>query len=327
MPEQSEVTAMERAGPREMALTGRMTVNQVEEALKEYLELQRRLDKLMPDQIIEIQIGKNKQRFRKKGYWRAVKKWAQLDVQIAREERIEHGEDWGYLVTVRVTAPNGQAEDGDGSCMASEKFVYLKDRDSWTPQDWDRWRQNGKCGKPKLVLDKDGNPIVNKIKTSENATIHNVRAHAITRAKNRAIADLVGFGEVSAEEIDPRKYERDEHHQSNSQQSRSRSNNNDPWNRSIWKELLQSLPQEQAHELWNRAAEHAGFKASDRATKKQREEFISFIRAELAAIKEQERHSLQSDETPPPESIPDDDRGDAWEAPGDDHVGEDGGAQ
>ena len=33
------------------------------------------------------------------------------------------------------------------------------------------------------------------------ATDHNVRSHAITRAKNRAISDLVGFGEVSAEEI------------------------------------------------------------------------------------------------------------------------------
>jgi hypothetical protein len=32
-------------------------------------------------------------------------------------------------------------------------------------------------------------------------TVHNVRAHAHTRAKNRAIADLVGFGEVSADEL------------------------------------------------------------------------------------------------------------------------------
>ena len=38
-------------------------------------------------------------------------------------------------------------------------------------------------------------------KSEDQQTIHNVRAHAITRAKNRAILDLVGFGEVSAEEI------------------------------------------------------------------------------------------------------------------------------
>jgi len=33
------------------------------------------------------------------------------------------------------------------------------------------------------------------------ATVHNVRAHAATRAINRAISNLVGFGEVSADEI------------------------------------------------------------------------------------------------------------------------------
>ena len=33
------------------------------------------------------------------------------------------------------------------------------------------------------------------------ATVHNVRAHAHTRAINRAISNLVGFGEVSADEI------------------------------------------------------------------------------------------------------------------------------
>lgn len=38
-------------------------------------------------------------------------------------------------------------------------------------------------------------------KVKEQRTIHNIRAHAITRAKNRAILDLVGFGDVSAEEI------------------------------------------------------------------------------------------------------------------------------
>ena len=41
-------------------------------------------------------------------------------------------------------------------------------------------------------------------KVESQRTIHNIRAHAITRAKNRAILDLVGFGDVSAEEIGER---------------------------------------------------------------------------------------------------------------------------
>ena len=38
-------------------------------------------------------------------------------------------------------------------------------------------------------------------KNDKQATVHNVRSHAHTRAMNRAISNLVGFGEVSAEEI------------------------------------------------------------------------------------------------------------------------------
>ena len=41
-------------------------------------------------------------------------------------------------------------------------------------------------------------------KASGQDSVHNVRAHAATRAINRAISNLVGFGEVSAEEMDYR---------------------------------------------------------------------------------------------------------------------------
>src|SRR5690606_30751692 len=44
-------------------------------------------------------------------------------------------------------------------------------------------------------------------KVEKQRTIHNIRAHAITRAKNKAILDLVGFGEVSAEEINGAEYD------------------------------------------------------------------------------------------------------------------------
>lgn len=41
-----------------------------------------------------------------------------------------------------------------------------------------------------------------KEKRSGQDSIHNVRSHAHTRAFNRAVSNLVGFGEVSAEEVD-----------------------------------------------------------------------------------------------------------------------------
>jgi hypothetical protein len=68
-------------------------------------------------------------------------------------------------VWIRAVAPNGQFGDGDGYCSADE--VRFK---SWK-------------GRQKLEND--------------------LRSTATTRAKNRATADLVGMGEVSAEEIAP----------------------------------------------------------------------------------------------------------------------------
>lgn len=121
-----------------------------------YRAFQAELDKAMPDCIQSIQ-GKN---FRKKNYWRAIRTGFNLAVVCLSEKRIQIGDDWGYEVTYRATAPNGAVADGDGSCMASEKS---------------RGRMQ--------------------------ATLHNVRSHAHTRAFNRAVSNLVGFGEVSAEEV------------------------------------------------------------------------------------------------------------------------------
>lgn len=196
-------TALERVGPQSTALAGRLTVNDIEEQFKEYLELQKRLDQLMPDQIMEIGKGKDKRKFRKKGYWRAIKKWAGLSVEILEmtriEEKVSFGgpayDDWGYTIKARVTSPSGQTEDGDGTCMRSEKFVWEKD--------WDKWRANGKKGPPPFKKDSDGRKILDEFETAKNATKHNVIGHATTRAKNRAISDMSGFGEVSAEELPP----------------------------------------------------------------------------------------------------------------------------
>src|SRR5690606_5005959 len=63
-------------------------------------------------------------------------------------------------------------------------------------------------------------------KVEKQRTIHNIRAHAITRAKNRAILDLVGFGEVSAEEINISEYESPSRQQTN---GRAKTNGGGGW--------------------------------------------------------------------------------------------------
>lgn len=48
----------------------------------------------------------------------------------------------------------------------------------------------------------DGACMASEKKQGPQRTVHNVRSHAHTRAMNRAISNLVGFGEVSAEEAE-----------------------------------------------------------------------------------------------------------------------------
>lgn len=136
---------------------------QMAEAFRAYRQLQVTLDKAMPNEIMQIQ-GRQ---FRKKGYWRAVRTSFNLDVRMVHEERVVLDDgNWGWNVVYRATAPGGRSADGDGACYASEKTR------------------------------KDGSPDPGR------QTEHNVRSHAHTRAFNRAVSNLVGFGEVSAEEAD-----------------------------------------------------------------------------------------------------------------------------
>ena len=105
--------------------------------------------------------------FRKKSYWRAIGTAFNVKVDFVSEVWTPLGEDWMCAVIYVATAPNGRTASGDGACSFSEK------------------------------VDRDGRP-------TNMATPHGVRAHAHTRAANRAISNLVGFGEVSAEEVNRR---------------------------------------------------------------------------------------------------------------------------
>lgn len=143
-------------------------------ALRAYRELQKALDQGLPDALVLIE-GKA---FRTKSYWKAVATAFNLTVELVREERVVHGsfadgrENFGYLVTYAARTPAGRLAIGDGACFAVDK---AKTRYQAT----DKWKE-----------------------LPRGASEHNVRSHAHTRASNRAISNLVAFGEVSFEEID-----------------------------------------------------------------------------------------------------------------------------
>lgn len=98
--------------------------------------------------------------------WRSkLTRFFGISVEILSES-MELLPDGSFVVKAiaKAIAPNGLFMIGDGSCWSKTKNEF----------------------------DKKGNPI---------DIYHNTRSHAITRAKNRAVLELVGFGEVSAEEI------------------------------------------------------------------------------------------------------------------------------
>lgn len=113
--------------------------------------------------------GKNRdgtpRQFVKKSGWRKIARAFRLNCEIVRldVDRDGQGSPVRASAVVRATAPNGDFQEGDGHCSIEE----------------DRFREKG--GAKKVEND--------------------LPATAITRAKNRAISDLVGMGEVSAEEV------------------------------------------------------------------------------------------------------------------------------
>lgn len=102
--------------------------------------------------------------FVKKSGWRKIATWFGLSVEVVRfrVDRDQEGQPTRASVVARAVAPNGRFMEGDGHCSVHES----------------RFSRN----KGKLENDLIGT--------------------ATTRAKNRAIADLVGMGAVSAEETD-----------------------------------------------------------------------------------------------------------------------------
>lgn len=187
------------AGPR--AALPAISAEQMVLALDKYRELQTALDRAMPEQIINLD-GKP---FRKKGYWRAISLAFNLKVEKTEERRELSGkfmdgrDNFGWVVTYRATHPSGRDMTGDGACFAVEKARRFK-----CPHLESEGSKRTKHFPHNTCPDFD--PDFQWRVLPGDATEHNVRSHANTRAFNRAVSNLVGFGEVSAEEV-----EREEH--------------------------------------------------------------------------------------------------------------------
>jgi len=164
-----EPQAPEQAAPTALALAPRQRKSEVIRALdadalvESFKEYQALIPRLLDDSDYQ---GTGRDRFKKKSAWRKIATAFDLDVVRISEtvERDGSGQPIRAMAVYRAIAPSGRSMDGDGYCSIDEaRFSSAK-------------------GRQKLEND--------------------LRATATTRAKNRAIADLVAAGEVSAEEVD-----------------------------------------------------------------------------------------------------------------------------
>lgn len=117
---------------------------------------------LTPDDWQTIPNG----RFVKRSGFQKIASGYGVSIEILAEdvERDDKGQPVRASATVRATHPSGRFADGSGRCSIDETRFR-------TPS-----------GRAKAE--------------------HDVAATAVTRATNRAISNLVGFGQVSAEEVD-----------------------------------------------------------------------------------------------------------------------------
>ncbi len=168
-----------------------------EEALQAFNEYQALKKKLRGEgDFVEFKDKKGNKREAPTKQWRTkLTRFFGISVEIIKEE-VEYLQDgtFIYKATARAKAPNGLYVDGDGTC-------------------WSKTKES---------------------KDAVKDIYHLTRSHAITRAKNRAVLELVGFGEVSAEEIEEGETTREaEKETAQSQPKEYNANKKEYWDK-IW---------------------------------------------------------------------------------------------
>ena len=149
--------------------------------------------------------------FKKKSAWRKLATAFRISDEIVNEQ-LEY-DDINQIVRaryrVRCTLPNGRTAEGVGVCSIFDKIRYNATKnnpaDTETPSNFE---------------------LRGRFSNAE----HDVPSTAHSRAKNRAIADLIGAGEVSAEEMEePKKVQRTSRNtsESNSKTENSKSSSTD----------------------------------------------------------------------------------------------------
>lgn len=160
-------------------------VDDIEEVAELYDQFETIKDKLLDSgdtTSIQSNIHVNK------SGWRKIATAFNLSVEVIDSELWEEDGIVKARVLARATAPNGKVSTEIAMCASNESNHMEAGKPSeGEPEDHpDYFHIDGKW---------------RRLKDPREVNEHNILATAATRAKNRAISDCVGGGEVSAEEI------------------------------------------------------------------------------------------------------------------------------
>lgn len=151
------------------------------EGAKAFMDNYQELVKALLDNEDYQKIGANSKK--KKSAWRKLATAFNISDEVVSEE-LKFDDDDNQIISarykVRATLPNGRSTIGVGSCSIYDKIRYN--------------------ATPKHPADKE-TPSNFELRGRFSNAEHDVPSTAHTRAKNRAISDLIGAGEVSAEEM------------------------------------------------------------------------------------------------------------------------------
>jgi hypothetical protein len=161
----------------------------VEEAVKQWDEYQRLTQSLLNATDFQ-KIGSRS--FKKKSAWRKYARAFNISDRVTHEEiaRAEDGFPLFARIRVEASHPNGRTAEADHECHVKERCCPAS---TGANCDKKTWRGHYCCT------------------TGCNGRLHwshpgDLPATALTRAKNRAISDLIGAGEVSAEEMEGQRH-------------------------------------------------------------------------------------------------------------------------
>jgi len=190
-PSETQVEPSEPTPTRDNSLV--QPVDDLEKVIEVYETFDRIKSELLDREQDIVEISGNNHI--KKSGWRKIATAFNLDVEILTLNKEISNGVFEVEAIAQATAPNGKFTTSSSHCASNESnhmqklegVVDMGDPD----HGWDKGDDD--------VVYVDG--AWRRIKPIKAINKHNIITTAETRAKNRAISDLVGGGEVSAEEI------------------------------------------------------------------------------------------------------------------------------